>query len=225
MPGTKREDGAKRAALSARGMAERGGGCDALHGLRWWQFDLSAYIIRELKPLGLAHQVWRIPTERWQARSRIIELSRQYSIMGPTRLRKATSVQRTGSILVIDQESTIVDLLIEILTDAGYVAYSAPDGARALAAIARYPPALLLLDIQRPDMDGAALIAQVREVELATMPIVVMTTAPRGADPLLVSESIECLAKPFDLDDLLACVARYVQPSRAANQRLVSCAS
>ena len=130
-------------------------------------------------------------------------------------------MQRTGNILVVDHEPTIVNLLIEILTDAGYMAYSAPDGAGALAAIARHPPALLLLDVRMPVLHGGALIAQVRAVGPAAMPIVVMTTAPRAADPLLVPESIEFLAKPFDLDDLLACVARYVQPSQAADQRLM----
>jgi len=128
----------------------------------------------------------------------------------------------TGSILVVDYEPTIVDLLVEILTDAGYVAYSALPGAPALAAIARYPPALLLLDIRRPAMDGAALIAGVREVAPATMPIVVLTTAPRAIAPLMVPESIELLAKPFDLDDLLVCVARHVRPAQAADQRLAS---
>ena len=128
----------------------------------------------------------------------------------------------TGSILVVDYEPTIVDLLVEILTDAGYVAYSALPGAPALAAIARYPPALLLLDIRRPAMDGAALIAGVREVAPATMPIVVLTTAPRAIAPLIVPESIELLAKPFDLDDLLVCVARHVRPAQAVDQRLAS---
>jgi DNA-binding response OmpR family regulator len=132
-------------------------------------------------------------------------------------------MQRTGNILVVDYEPTIVDLLIEILTDAGYVVYSVPFGAPAWAAIARYPPALLLLDIRRPAMDGAALIARVREVAPATMPIVVMTTAPCDADPLLVPDSIELLAKPFDLDDLLACVARHVWPAQAVDQRLSPC--
>jgi DNA-binding response OmpR family regulator len=132
-------------------------------------------------------------------------------------------MQRTGNILVVDYEPTIADLLIEILTDAGYIAYSMPPGTPALAAIARYAPALLLLDVQRPAMDGAALIAQVREVAPATMPIVMMTTTPRAIDPLLVPESIELLAKPFDLDDLLACVARHVLPAQAVDQRLVPC--
>jgi DNA-binding response OmpR family regulator len=134
-------------------------------------------------------------------------------------------VQRTGSILIVDNEPTIVDLLVEILTDEGYIAYAAPNGAGALDAITRHPPALLLLDVWRAGPRGAALIAQVREVGPATMPIVLMTTVPRDAEPLLVPRSIECLAKPFDLDDLLACVARYVRPAQAADQRLALCAT
>jgi stearoyl-CoA desaturase (Delta-9 desaturase) len=40
----------------------------AFHGLRWWQFDLSALIIRAMERVGLARQVWRIPPERLLAR-------------------------------------------------------------------------------------------------------------------------------------------------------------
>jgi len=43
----------------------------AFHGLRWWQFDVSAYIIWGLERLGLIWQVWRIPAERLQARSSV----------------------------------------------------------------------------------------------------------------------------------------------------------
>jgi DNA-binding response OmpR family regulator len=124
-------------------------------------------------------------------------------------------MQRTGSILIIDQEPTIADLLVEILTDTGYVAYTAPQGAGALVAIARHPPALILLDVGWLGVGSVELIEHMRAVGLMTMAIVVMTTAPRDVAPLLVSAAVECLAKPFDLDDLLVCVARYVQPLAA----------
>jgi CheY-like chemotaxis protein len=123
-------------------------------------------------------------------------------------------VQRTGSILVIDNNPTITDLILDILTDAGYVAYAAPDGAGALAAIAHHSPALLLLDIYMPDMSSAELIARLYQAGPATLPIVLMSTQPRDAAPLLVPGVIECLAKPFDIDELLVCVARYVQPAQ-----------
>jgi CheY-like chemotaxis protein len=127
-------------------------------------------------------------------------------------------MQRTGSILVVDNEPTIVDLLVDILTDEGHVAYSALTGADALATIARHPPGLILLDMQMSDMSAAELIAQVRVGGLATLPIVLLSTVSLHTAPLLVPGRIECLDKPFDLDDLLACVARYVQPAQAVNQ-------
>jgi stearoyl-CoA desaturase (delta-9 desaturase) len=40
----------------------------AFHGLRWWQFDLSAYVIRALELSGLAWNVWRIPADSLKAR-------------------------------------------------------------------------------------------------------------------------------------------------------------
>jgi DNA-binding response OmpR family regulator len=119
-----------------------------------------------------------------------------------------------GSILIIDQEPTIVALLVEILTDAGYVAYSAPDGTGALTAIAHLPPALVILDMGHPSRRGAELLEAIRAVVLATTPIVVMTTEPCDAAPLLALGAIACLAKPFDLNELLACVARTVQPAQ-----------
>lgn len=125
-------------------------------------------------------------------------------------------MQPTGSILVVDDDAAIVDLIVEVLTDEGYVAYAALSGAGALASITRHVPALLVLDLHMPDMSGGELIAQLRRAGLAIMPVVLITASPRDAAPLLVPGAIVCLAKPFELDDLLASVAGYVQPLDAA---------
>jgi DNA-binding response OmpR family regulator len=135
--------------------------------------------------------------------------------------RKDSVVRPTGSILVIDREPTIVNLLVEILTDAGYTAYTAPDADGARVAIARHRPALILLDVGNPGMYGAALIAHLRAADPAIIPIVMMTTALRDAAPLLMLGVGECLAKPFDLDELLSCIARYAQPDQRPGQLAV----
>jgi len=87
----------------------------------------------------------------------------------------------------------------------------------------RHAPALILLDVGRPGICGAELIERVCESDLVTMPIVAMTTDPCDAARLLAPRVTECLAKPFDLDELLACVARHVRPAQAVDQRLVPC--
>lgn len=129
-----------------------------------------------------------------------------------------------GSILIVDREPIIGDLLVEILTDAGYIAYAALDDTSALATIAHHPPALLLLDLGRPGTHSAQRIEHLRRADLAIMPIVLMTTAPCDATPLLRAGTVECLSKPFDLNELLACVARYVQPAPAVPP-LAGCAT
>jgi len=121
-------------------------------------------------------------------------------------------VPLTGTILIVDFESTIVDLLVEVLSEEGHAVYSARDGAGALTTIARHPPALILLDVGRAGLHGAKTLEQVRKVCPATIPIVLMTTDPRNVAPLLALGAVECLAKPFDLADLLACVARHLGP-------------
>ena len=124
----------------------------------------------------------------------------------------------TSPILIIDEDVATANMIVEVLTYEGYIAYALPPGVDALAAIIRYPPALILLDLWMRDVSGAELIARLRDGRLAPIPIVLITTAPSDATPLLVPRSIDCLAKPFDLDDLLACIARYVQPAQAVNQ-------
>jgi DNA-binding response OmpR family regulator len=120
-------------------------------------------------------------------------------------------MQRTGSVLIVDTEPTIVELLVELLTDAGYSVLTASDCASAFHFIINDAPALLLLDMHLPGRNGSELIAQLRGVGIATMPIVLMTTEPHAVEALLVPGVIMCLAKPFDIDDVLGCVSDHVQ--------------
>jgi CheY-like chemotaxis protein len=50
-------------------------------------------------------------------------------------------MQSTSAILVIDDDAATAVLVVEVLTDEGYIAYAALDGVGALAAIARHAPA------------------------------------------------------------------------------------
>jgi DNA-binding response OmpR family regulator len=116
-----------------------------------------------------------------------------------------------GSILIIESEPAITDLLIDLLTDAGYAALTASDGPSAVWLIINYAPALLLLDMHLPDIPALELIAQLRGLGVAAMPIVLMSTLPgNAARP--IPGVCRCLVKPFDIDEILACVATYVQP-------------
>jgi CheY-like chemotaxis protein len=120
-------------------------------------------------------------------------------------------MQRTGSVLVVDDQSDIVDLVVDFLRDEGYSVHGVTDGAAALAAIELRPPALILLDMFMPQMTGIELWEYLQRHSLADIPVVLMTASPSAAENLLAQGATDYLAKPFDLDQLLACVARYVR--------------
>jgi CheY-like chemotaxis protein len=125
-------------------------------------------------------------------------------------------MQRAGSVLVVDDQTEIVELVVDFLRDEGYSVRGMTDGAAALAAIEAQPPAMVLLDMFMPHMTGSELWGHLQRQNLTDIPVVLMTASPGAAQNLLTQGAIDYLAKPFDLDQLLECVARYVQREGAA---------
>jgi CheY-like chemotaxis protein len=126
------------------------------------------------------------------------------------------AMQRPGSVLVVDDQIDIVDLVVDFLRDEGYSVSGVTDGAAALAAIEAQRPVLILLDMFMPYMTGSELWEHLRRDDRADIAVVLMTASPSMAENLLSEGPADYLAKPFDLDQLLACVARYVCPEGAA---------
>jgi CheY-like chemotaxis protein len=120
-------------------------------------------------------------------------------------------MQRAGNVLVVDDQTEIVELVVDFLRDEGYGVRGVTDGAAALAAIEAQPPAMVLLDMFMPHMTGGELWAHLQRQNLSNIPVVLMTASPSAAQNLLAQGATDYLAKPFDLDQLLACVDRYVQ--------------
>ncbi|HWK80420.1 MAG TPA: response regulator [Thermomicrobiales bacterium] len=101
------------------------------------------------------------------------------------------------TVLVVDDERYIVDLLTDLLDDEGYRVISAFDGLAALQKVKEEAPDLILADIMMPRLDGLALLTRIRE-EYSGVPVVLMSAA---VTPLM--HEVPYIAKPFDLDDLL----------------------
>lgn len=122
-------------------------------------------------------------------------------------------MQRSGHILVVDDEAHILNLIVELLEDEGYQVRSASNGAAALALIVDQPPALILMDMYMPQMDGLRLLEMLQQQGINDIPVVLMTASPRAAEQVMGVVAIEYLAKPFDIEMLLEYVTRYVQPA------------
>jgi signal transduction histidine kinase/DNA-binding response OmpR family regulator len=123
-----------------------------------------------------------------------------------------------GPVLVVDDEPDARALVAGILATAGYRHVEAADGAAALAAIARQRPALIVLDLMMPGMDGFEVLEHLAgDAALRAIPVVVLTamalspedeaTLRRGAQLVLgkATTSPEAL-----LEDLVALLRRKV---------------
>jgi CheY-like chemotaxis protein len=117
------------------------------------------------------------------------------------------------SILVVEDEFGIAEAIYDLLSDEGYEVRLARNGAEGLAAIRAQRPALVLLDVMMPVLDGRALLRQLRaDPELRALPVVVMSAVnPSRLDLDLSYDAF--LHKPFDIEALLAQVLRLAGPA------------
>jgi two-component system alkaline phosphatase synthesis response regulator PhoP len=110
-------------------------------------------------------------------------------------------------ILVVDDEASIVELARLYLEREGFRVESAADGAAALESIARRPPALLVLDLMLPEVDGWEVCRRIRSGKAAPgLPIIMLTARDDDVDKIVGLElgADDYLTKPFNPRELVA---------------------
>lgn len=123
-----------------------------------------------------------------------------------------------GPILVVDDDSAIRATIVEILAAEGYETAGAANGAEALKMIEREAPRLVLLDMRMPVLDGWGLARALSKRQLR-LPILVMTAAQDARQWAAEIGAVGCLAKPFDLVELLDAVERVLEAGSNASAR------
>jgi DNA-binding NtrC family response regulator len=122
--------------------------------------------------------------------------------------------QNIPSILVVEDDDDLRDLLATFLRTSGLAAESCRSATEALHMLRRRPFDLILTDYELPGRTGGWLLRQASaEGLLDSTPALVVTAHP---DPAEVSE-FEILEKPFDLDDLVTLVRRRLGPRDVAS--------
>jgi len=119
-------------------------------------------------------------------------------------------VPTARSILIVDDEFGLAEMLREMLREYGYDVTLAINGRLALDILAERPVDLVITDMMMPVMDGAELATSMRSSELhRRTPIVMMTSLP-SAVPEHRDLFNAVLRKPFTPDVLLETLRRYM---------------
>ncbi len=115
-------------------------------------------------------------------------------------------------ILVVDDDQDLREVIRQFLTDERYSVRTAPDGEAALASAAQVTPALILLNVRMPVLDGRGFTQAYRRMPGPHTPIILVSAVNNLAEVAQEMGVEEYLAKPFQLDDLLQAVNRHLRP-------------
>ena len=120
---------------------------------------------------------------------------------------------KPATILVVDDDAKIVRLVRTYLEREGYRVAEALDGRSALAAIALEAPALVVLDVMLPEVDGLSIVRAVRRT--GRTPIIMLSARGTTADRIagLAAGADDYLPKPFSPAELVVRVQRVLERS------------
>jgi CheY-like chemotaxis protein len=126
------------------------------------------------------------------------------------------SVEHPLILLAEDNEANI-QLLVEYLTDEGYRVVVARNGAEAIDRAKEERPALILMDVQMPGMDGLEATRCLRaDAQLASIPIIAVTALamPGDREQCLAAGANDYLSKPISLKKLAKTIAAHLEPAK-----------
>ncbi len=120
------------------------------------------------------------------------------------------------SILCIEDEAEMIDLMRLILSRKGYNVRGASGGAEGLQMIRDEKPDLILLDLMMPDMDGWEVYQQIKAEESSKdIPVIIVTAKAQNIDRVLglhIAKVNDYIAKPFTPQELLHSIEKILKP-------------
>jgi len=129
---------------------------------------------------------------------------------------------KTQTILVVEDEASIASFVSLYLKNAGYSVRTASTGGEALTEVAADQPALIVLDLNLPDIDGIEVCRRLRKN--ADVPILMLTARDEDVDKIIGLEvgADDYLTKPFNPRELVARVKSVLRRSAPDRRELES---
>jgi DNA-binding response OmpR family regulator len=128
----------------------------------------------------------------------------------------------TTSVLVVEDESSIASFVALYLKNAGYAVRTVANGSDALTQVASDSPALIVLDLMLPDIDGIEVCRRIRKS--SDVPILMLTARDEDVDKIIGLEvgADDYLTKPFNPRELVARVKSILRRATPERRQLES---
>ena len=131
---------------------------------------------------------------------------------------------KTQTVLVVEDEASIASFVAAYLKNAGYTVRTTASGTEALKLVASEKPALVVLDLMLPDIDGVEVCKQIRQS--SDLPVLMLTARDEDVDKIIGLEvgADDYMTKPFNPRELVArvrAILRRASPERAKRESAV----
>jgi len=125
--------------------------------------------------------------------------------------------EKSATVLVVDDEPTIVEIVGRYLERAGFEAYTAPDGYKALDLATEHRPDLVVLDVMLPGIDGIEVMERLQELAGPPIAVILLTARGEESDRLvgLRNGADDYVVKPFSPAELVARVEAVLRRTAA----------
>jgi two-component system alkaline phosphatase synthesis response regulator PhoP len=132
------------------------------------------------------------------------------------------AAQKTKTILVVEDESSIASFVSLYLKNAGYSVRTAPTGTDALTQAGKGDASLIILDLMLPDIDGIEVCRRIRKT--SDVPILMLTARDEDVDKIIGLEvgADDYLTKPFNPRELVARVKSILRRATPERRQLES---
>lgn len=134
-------------------------------------------------------------------------VSTDHSVSAPS-VAKTSVISHGGGplILAVDDDASVRSLLLQELTDAGYTTVGAADGTEALQIVHTLSPALVILDVHMPGIDGLTVARTLKEDRQTAQIPVILLSVSEGVEKGILAGAEAFRTKPLDMPGLLSTV-------------------
>jgi len=124
----------------------------------------------------------------------------------PSPSDKSEAGAKTATVLVVDDEPTIVEIVGRYMERAGFTTFTAPDGYKALDSATEHRPDLVVLDVMLPGIDGVEVMERLQERSGPPIAVILLTARGEESDRLvgLRHGADDYVVKPFSPAELVA---------------------
>ncbi|HEX3509486.1 MAG TPA: response regulator transcription factor [Solirubrobacteraceae bacterium] len=128
-----------------------------------------------------------------------------------------TDTANANRVLVVDDEANICEVISMALRYQGFTVESAATGRESIAAVTRFKPHIIVLDVMLPDMEGFE-VAERLGAQRAGVPIIFLTARDATEDKIrgLTGGGDDYMTKPFSLEELVARIRTILRRTGAA---------